>query len=69
MAALALAVALLSTALTLFIATLAAYALARLEIGYKDLALGAIIGGIAGGGSGGRGRQPNNAGDRARERP
>ena len=38
-----LAVALLSTALTLFIATLAAYALARLEIGYKDLALGAII--------------------------
>ena len=38
-----LAVALISTALTLFIATLAAYALARLEIGYKDLALGAII--------------------------
>jgi multiple sugar transport system permease protein len=38
-----LAVALISTALTLFIATLAAYALARLEIGYKNLALGAII--------------------------
>jgi multiple sugar transport system permease protein len=38
-----LAVALLSSALTLFIATLAAYALARLEIGYRDLALGAII--------------------------
>jgi multiple sugar transport system permease protein len=38
-----LAVALISTALTLFIATLAAYALARLEIGYKGLALGAII--------------------------
>jgi multiple sugar transport system permease protein len=38
-----LAVALLSSALTLFIATLAAYALARLEIGYKDLALAAII--------------------------
>jgi multiple sugar transport system permease protein len=38
-----LAVALMSSALTLFIATLAAYALARLEIGYRDLALGAII--------------------------
>ena len=38
-----LLVALLSSALTLFIATLAAYALARLESGYRDLALGAII--------------------------
>jgi multiple sugar transport system permease protein len=38
-----LAVAVLSTALTLFIATLAAYALARLQIGYRDLALAAII--------------------------
>ena len=38
-----LVVALLSGALTLFVATLAAYALARLEIGYRDLALGAII--------------------------
>jgi len=38
-----LAVALMSTALTLFIATLAAYALARLKIGYRDLALAAII--------------------------
>ena len=33
----------MSSALTLFIATLAAYALARLEIGYRDLALAAII--------------------------
>ncbi len=38
-----LVVALMSSALTLFIATLAAYALARLEIGYRDLALAAII--------------------------
>lgn len=38
-----LAVALLSGALCLFIATLAAYALARLQIGYRDLALAAII--------------------------
>jgi multiple sugar transport system permease protein len=38
-----LAVAIMSTALTLFIATLAAYALARLEIRYRGLALSAII--------------------------
>jgi trehalose/maltose transport system permease protein len=38
-----LAVALLSTVLTLVISTLAAYALARLEIAYRDLALAAII--------------------------
>jgi multiple sugar transport system permease protein len=37
------AVALASTALTLCVATLAAYALARLAIGFRDLALSAII--------------------------
>lgn len=36
-------VGLLATALTLFIATLAAYAIARLQIGFRDLALSAII--------------------------
>jgi len=36
-------VALMSMALSLFVATLAAYALARPEIRYRDLALAAII--------------------------